>query len=196
MKGVGQPRLVQRFVGVGHVHAGVQQPAGEEPRRLRVSPVCEGLVCGFLPHVAAWRAMPHEWRALEPFVGKDAEGRDYVLPEILILVIPEHDHEVGVEVQYLPADAPETLHQPRPVDGGGGHALVVAILRLHRLRPVERVLQLFRQPFIAVQSDVDGKAAILVRGNQRRVVGAADADNFCHDAPPIFPGNAQSIEVG
>ena len=131
--------------------------------------------------------MPHEWRALEPFVGKDAEWRDYVLPEILILVVSKDDDEVRVEVQYLLANAPETLHQPRPVDGGGRHTLVVAILRLHRFRPVERVLQLFGQPLVAVQSDVDGKAAILVRGNQRRVVGAADADNFCHDAPPIFP---------
>ena len=52
---MGQARLVQRLVGIGHVHTLVDESGGQQSGRLRMSFVMENLVRGFVPNVAPGR---------------------------------------------------------------------------------------------------------------------------------------------
>ncbi len=86
--------VMQRPVGVGHVEPGLDHLAGKVFARLPVAPVLENLVLGLAPGVGRAVELPRLWRHL--LVGEEAERRDHVLAEVLVLVVaPDHHRDRG-----------------------------------------------------------------------------------------------------
>ena len=113
-------------------------------------------------------------------IGQHTKRRDYVLPEVLVLVVAEDDHEVGVEGIYLLPNPAEPGHQAFPVPLGRGVPLVVPELQPHVLGPVHGVFELLWETFIVFQRPVDGKRQVFVGGDQRRVVGYPCSEYLRH----------------
>ena len=169
-----QAGLVQRFMGVGHVYALVNQAGDQGSGGLGVPRITEGLLRRLIPNVAASAAiLVGEGLTLELVIRQHAEGRNDILLEVLVLVVAPNQDEVRIKgVQLLPQLA-EALDHSIPQALGGGQAFVLPVLDPHRFRPVGRDLH-FRGNFVVFpQSPLEGRFSILVRSDQRRGVGHA-----------------------
>ena len=152
-----QTRLVERLVGIGHVHAAIDHAGHQGARAVLVSPVLEGCSRRFVPDVAPGGvALLAEGLALELIISQHAEGRDDVLAEVLILVVAPDDHEVGVEgVKFLPQFAEAGDHSLAQAHRRCV-ALVLAVLDAHGFRPVGWVLHLGRHAVVGPEGALEG----------------------------------------
>ena len=73
---------------------------------------------------------------------EDAEGWKNVLHEVLVLVITEHEHEVGLEVVNSLTGGGVALQQLGAMLSRGGEAFVRAPLSAQRRGPVAGILPL------------------------------------------------------
>ena len=119
--------------------------------------VLEGGARRLVPDVAPGGvALFAEGLALKLVVGQDAEGRDDVLAEVLVLVVAPDHHEIGVEgVQFL-AQLAEAGHHALAQTHGGGVTLVLAVLDAHGFRPVGGVFHLRRHVVVGAQGVLEG----------------------------------------
>src|SRR5262249_57118676 len=112
------------------------------------------------------------------------ERRDDILDKILVLVITEHQDKVRIECLDLGSHLAEGFHQPPPVLAVCRDPLIVAILSAHSLRPVLRVLQLFRYPGITGQGAQEGPGLGLVWLDHGGPVRGPHTPYLSHCSPP------------
>ncbi len=127
------------------------------------------------------RALPRP--RFDLIVGEHAEGRNDVLREVLVLVVPPDDHEIWPEFVERPTGTAKVLDQPRAVGGAGGGAAVVTVLTAHRGRPVGGVAIALGQSRI-LQDGPEDTGHVLIETVERRVVGHAQAQDFAHVVIP------------
>src|SRR5262249_62390611 len=117
---------------------------GEQPRHQRLrggamALVDEGGVARLAPRVL--RLLPAALGPgpmLDRLVGQDAEGRNDVFLEVLVLIVAPDQHDVRRELVQPPARVAESGDERLAVAPGGGEPLVVAVLAAHRLGPAVR----------------------------------------------------------
>ena len=105
---------VERPVGVGHVDAGLEQAAGEQAPGGGLAGPRERLVAGLAPDIRPV-AEPLERLERERVVGQDAERRNHVFPEVLVLVVAPHEYEIGAKGGDLVPQGTERAEHPRPM---------------------------------------------------------------------------------
>ena len=154
---------VELPIGVRHVDAFFEVSTGEPLRDVGFAPHLDRVVCRLVPHVDATAAPALERVAGEIVERHDAEWRNDVFGEVLVLIVTEHHDEVRVERFDLGAELPERFHQPPPVLAMRRDAFVLAPLGAHAVRPVERVLQLRRHSGIIGERSQEGPRLGLVR---------------------------------
>ena len=163
--------FVEGLVGVGHVDPLIHQSSNQRLGGGSVSGVFEHLVPRLIPNIGAgYTLAPVEGSALHLVVGHDAEGRDDIGLEILVLVVAPDDHEVGLKfVEFLPqfAEAPD-----QPLSGffRRTQTLVLAELDAHGFGPVGGDFHLVGDARVA-QAAVNGIIHQFVGGNQRWRMG-------------------------
>src|SRR5256886_12003263 len=141
----------------------------------------EGGVRPLAPDILARPARSRIRLRVDPVEGEDAEGRDAVLTEILVLIVTPDQHDIGVErVQCLAAFA-EPGDKPLPVLGRGGDR--VGPFLPHRLGPARRVLQLLGD-LLALQRAVEKPGHLPVGLDETGVMRDADTENIAHRATP------------
>ena len=110
-------RVVQRLVGIGEVDAALDQPGRDVFRRLAMALQRQRPVARLAPAVrladpvAAVRDGPG-LQVEFGVVAEDAERRDDVLLEILVLVVAPDQHEIRVEIVEDLADRAEIVAEP------------------------------------------------------------------------------------
>src|SRR5215467_6101166 len=101
--------------------------------------VDEGRVARLVPRVL--RRLPAALGPrpmLDRLVGQDAEGRNDVFLEVLVLVVAPDQDDVRRELVEPPARVAKPGDERFTVALGGAEALVGAVLLPHRLRPARR----------------------------------------------------------
>ena len=143
--------------------------------------VPENLVGRFVPDVGPLAAVPaRHGLALELLVGHDAERRDDVLFEVLVLVVAPDQHNVWLEGIDLGPQPSEAIDQFATVNLGGCVALVVAPLGAHCVGPGLGVL-LFRWDAVVVAQRPRERVVLqLVWCDKRRGVGKPDSKYLGH----------------
>ena len=175
-EGVAHALFMEGLVGIGDVEALIDQTAGQGASRLGRPLVHEGLVLGFVPHVAAVTAVVvGEWSSFELVVGQHAEGGDDVLFEVFVLVVAPDEDEIGFEFVDGRAYPPKPLDQPFPVFPGRFKAFVFAVLHAHGFGPIGGILHLLGYFVVVPQGVGQRKGPFLVGADQRGVMGGADA---------------------
>ena len=111
----------------------------------------------------------------------DAEGRDEVFVEVLVLVVAPDEDEVGLEGVDLVADLPEALDEALPVGGGGDHGVgaVGAVLLPHLGGPVVLVLPVGGHE-VALPVALHLRRHEVVGVEQERIVGRPRQHDFAH----------------
>ena len=106
-------RVVQWLIGIGHVDAALDQPGGEVFRRLAMAVQLQLPVARLVPAVRLAAIAPWPWYARVDVeivvIAEEAEGRDDVLAEILVLVVAPDQHQVRVEIVEDLADRAEIV---------------------------------------------------------------------------------------
>ncbi|MDX3696512.1 hypothetical protein PV726_40765 [Streptomyces europaeiscabiei] len=168
------------LVGVGDVDARDEDVGGEPFGEVRQPAHAEAGVLGKTPRVRHLQQLQHRERFdLGVVVGQDAEGRDDLLAEVLVLVVaPEHDHVRAELVECLTA-AGQIREQPLPVRGGGTDALIVPPFPLGEFGPVVDLLPLGGDVGV-LERALEQIRHVCVGTRQHRVVGDAEAKNLCH----------------
>ncbi len=92
---------MQRLVSVGGVDPRLEQPRSQVFAGLRVAAQPEGLIGRLVPRVVA-RPAVLPGLDVPVLIGQHGKGRDDVLLEILVLVVAEHNDDVGLEVIERP----------------------------------------------------------------------------------------------
>ena len=87
---------MQRLVGVGGVDPRLEQPRSQVFAGLAVAAQPEGLIGRLVPRVVA-RPAVLPGLDIPVLIRQHRKGRDDVLLEILVLVVAEHDDDVGLE---------------------------------------------------------------------------------------------------
>jgi hypothetical protein len=109
----------------------------------------------------------------------DAEGRNDVFLEVLVLVVGDDDDEVRLEVVDHRALLAEVRPHPLAVTRRRRQALVIADLLDHAGRPVGAILPLFIDQR-RVDEELPERAQACIVGREARIVGRADAENLTH----------------
>jgi len=113
-------------------------------------------------------------------IGKHAEGRHHLVPEVLELVVAPHDHEIRSElVERLPAMG-QPLDEVPTVSGCGVGALVVGPLLAHPLRPAGRVLCLHGDTRVRERAAQQSRHVVVLAGEQREM-SQTEADRVGQD---------------
>jgi len=105
------------------------------------------------------RLAPDVWTAAQALVrregqliiGQDAERRDDVLFEILVLIISPHDDEIRFKGVDLFPNGAEGAEHPRPMRFVSSNPFIIAEFHTHRLWPIGRILHVLWNARIAVQ---------------------------------------------
>ena len=172
--------LVQGLVGVGHVYAVFQELSGKPAPGLVMPRVGEDLVSGLAPDVGP-PAQAQVGLEVELLIRQHAERRDDVFLEVLVLVVPPHQDEIGLERVDLRANLPERVEDTRLVRLVGRDAFVVPPFEAHRLGPVGGIAQALGNAPVALQHARERPRFELLGNHSRRVMGRAYAQNLCHD---------------
>ena len=112
-------------------------------------------------------------------VAENAERRDDVLLEILVLVVAPDQHEIRIEVVEDFPQGAEILAEPLAAALRGAEAVVVAEFGEQLGGPVRRVLAR-RIDIRGVEHPVEDIGQPLVRQAQGRPMRAAEPENFRH----------------
>jgi hypothetical protein len=183
-EGVGETLMMERRVGVGHVHALLEQPPREKLARFAVTPKAHRRVLRLAPDIVPGIAL--SMPGLDLVVGEHAERRDDVGGEVLVLIVaPDHDH-VGTElVEELPGVA-EVAQQAGAVAGRRGGTAIAGVLAAHGLGPAGGVPVALRQSGV-LHDRAEDVGHVLVMADEGRVMGHAQAENLAHVVPPGSP---------
>src|ERR1700732_1563292 len=111
--------MMQRLVGVRRVESLLEQLGREVSCRLGLSIQMKFLLRRLVPNVSRRRT------EVDRVVSIYAIRRDYVFPEILVLVIAPHEDEVGLEVVDRLAHLAEARQQRLAMMLGVGRSLVI-----------------------------------------------------------------------
>jgi hypothetical protein len=170
-EGMGQPRFMQRLVGIGDIESGFDEAADQESRGCRVSLVGKNFIWRLTPDVPpAATILIGERSAIDLIICQHTERRDDILPKVLVLVISPDEDEVGMKRIDLGPDLPETGDQPLAMRCSRGESLVLAILRTHRLRPAAGVFHLRWHAFIPCQRSPQRERPVFIRGDEGWIV--------------------------
>ena len=145
----------------------------------------EHRVRAFVPHVVAGVARPV--LRLDAVVGKDAERRNDVLGEVLVLVVAPDDDDVRPEVVEQRARVAEVTEQALAMRGRRRGPAVLGVLSPHRLGPARGVTVALGQARVAQDGAQDVGHVPVVTG-QRRVVRHAEAEDLAHEV--VLPARA------
>src|SRR5215470_1945691 len=181
-EGMGQPREMERLVGVGHVHPLLEEARSQVLARRAVARDLERRLRRLGPHVGRHPGLLPRTR-LNVVVGEHAEGRDHVIGEILVLVVAPHDDDVRLELIETTARFPEVSKEGVPVRRGARRPAVGAVLAPHRLGPARRIAITVGQAGILEHAAEDGRHVLVATG-EGRVVCHAEAENLTHETVP------------
>ena len=154
-------------------------------RRVRYRPAllvagdAEDFFLGFVPDVGTV-ADAVVGLEINLVVCQDAEGRNDVLPEILVLVIAPEQDEVGVEGVNFLAELAEGVKDLGPVGFVRGDALVVAPFGLHFGGPVGGILHVLGNP-VGFEHPDQGPRLVFVGYQAGGIVSGANAKYFSHE---------------
>ena len=192
------PSMVQGLVGVGHVEVLIQQRRHQCRGDVPAAPDEEFGVRALSPYVlfghdalGGLRRVPGP--GADVVVGQQREGRDDVLPEVLVLVVADDQQRIGLEAVELTPEPVEPVDQRGAVTPGGGQTFVVSPLGPHRLRPAARAAELLGDVGIVQgPSQGGGKSGIGVA--ERREMGETHAEHCPHvSLPPASPPAPRAV---
>src|SRR5215467_11156338 len=142
--------------------------------------VDEGRVARLVPRVL--RRLPAALGPrpmLDRLVGQDAEGRNDVFLEVLVLVVAPDQDDVRRELVELPARAAEARDERLAMALRGGEPLVSAVLPAHGLGPAVRAPVTLGEVGVLEHALEDARH-VLVLSAKRRVVGDSEAQDRAH----------------
>jgi hypothetical protein len=114
----------------------------------------------------------------------DAEGRDQVLAEVLVLIVAEDHDEVRSEVVERLSHGAEGVDEPPAVLGGRARALIAGPLPPHGLGPRRRVPQ--RRGHLAARHRAEHEASHrLVGHHEPGVVRQTESEDLPHRRLPL-----------
>src|SRR6185369_8715245 len=111
------------------------------------------------------RALPGA--RLDLVIGEDAEGRDDVLGEVLVLVVAPDHHDLRAEVVEDLPGVPEVAEEALAMPGRACRAAVVPVLAAHRLGPVARISVALRQAGVLKDAAKDARPVLVESGERR-----------------------------
>ncbi len=124
-KGVAQALPVQGLVGIGHVHPFLQEPAGQPPGNLGLGSHLDRVILRLTPDIGG---TSFKRVAGEVIIGQDAERRNNILGEILVLIVTEHQDEIRVELVDVVLELVKGRDQPGPMFAVGRSPFIFAVL--------------------------------------------------------------------
>ena len=173
---------MQRPVGITHIEA-----LGDEARRqtlaaFTVSLNREDEILTLGPdircarHTGSFQTPGHRFNRV---VGENAEGRNNVFSEVLVLIVSPDHHEVRLELIDSNSNFLKTVQQGLTVFGCLCFSLVCSPFLLHLPWPVIRVLQIRGDNWIAKCSPENSRH-VFISARKRGIVSHAETQNFTH----------------
>ena len=184
--------MVQGLVGVGHIEVLIQQRRHQGGGDVPAAPDEEFGVRALSPdvlfgHDAFGRLRRVPRPGADVVVGQQGEGRNDVLPEVLVLVVADDQQRIGPEAVELTPEPVEAVDQRSAVTTGGGQTFVVSPLGPHRLRPATWAAELLGDVRI-VQGPSQGGRKAGIGVAERREMGETHAEHCPHvSLPPASP---------
>src|SRR5215475_12620383 len=181
-EGVSEPGKVERLVGLGHVHALLEETRGEVLARRAVARDLEYRVRRLRPGVGSdARLLPRP--RLDLVVGENTEGRDDVLGEVLVLIVAPDDDHLRLELVEATARLPELADEGLAVAGRARRATIGAVLAPHRLGPARGITKSLGEAGI-LENAAKNRRHVLVATGEGRVVRQAEAEDLTHERSP------------
>src|SRR5262249_32183704 len=140
-------------------------------------------VARFVPRVP--RLFPARLRPrpmLDRLVGQDAEGRDDVFLEVLVLIVAPDQDDVWRELIESLARFPETFDQGLAVTPRCAEALVGAVLLGHRRGPAGGLPVLLGESRI-LEDALEDARHVFIAATERGIVRHAETQDRTHDSP-------------